>query len=58
MIDEIAQFYQACHSTTPKPRQTRNSLKSEAELRKAKNLLSNAKKSRGKFDIDNFVLKK
>ena len=46
------------HSTTPKPHQTRNSLKSEAELRKAKNLLSNAKKSRGKFDIDNFVLKK
>ena len=35
------------HSTTPKPRQTRNSLKCEAELRKAKNLLSNAKKSRG-----------
>ena len=35
------------HSTNPKPRQTGNSLKSEAELRKAKNLLSNARKSRG-----------
>ena len=46
------------HSTINKPHQTRNSMKTEVELRKAKNLLSNARKSKGKFSIDNFVLKK
>ena len=46
------------HSTTPKPQTTRNSMKTEAELRAAKNLISHAKKIHGKFDINNFVLKK
>ena len=45
-------------STTPKAHKTWNSLKMESELQKVKNLVSNAEKSRGKFTIDNFILKK